>query len=446
MATELPGRTGHDRNAEARQRPGSRDWAHTQPGSLPVRHYDMGRMLGNGSFGIVCEARCLDTGEAVAVKQVLQDPRYKNRELDIMKELSHPNIILLKDYFYTEERSGERYLNVVMEHVPETVYKVIKAYVRTSQSMPLLLVKLYAYQMCRALGYLHSLGICHRDIKPQNLLVDTKSHVLKLCDFGSAKRLVPGEPSVAYICSRFYRAPELMLGAVEYTPAIDVWSIGCVVAELLLGKPLFPGDTSVDQLVKIIQVLGTPTKKQMQALNPNYIDFKFPDVKPKDWSRVFGTSHASPEAIDLIEHMLRYDPKSRVRPFDSLLHPFFEELRDPATKLPTGEPLPDLYNITEHELHHMSPAARAKLVPSWRHVLQNSGSQPSTLSSTPTSTPSWNQQKLRSNGLSSTSATGGGNNANATNNTTNAEGTWAATNSTSTGPSASNTQTLRPAG
>ncbi len=99
----------------------------------------------------------------------------------------------------------------------------------------MLLIKLYIYQCFRALAYIHALGICHRDIKPQNLLVDSETHTLKVCDFGSAKRLVQGEVNVSYICSRYYRAPELIFGATEYNNAIDVWSVGCVMAELLLG-------------------------------------------------------------------------------------------------------------------------------------------------------------------------------------------------------------------
>eukprot|EP01068_Selenidium_serpulae_P015806 Selendium_serpulae@DN6244_c0_g3_i1.p1 len=363
MAAEQPvsGRAAQDRTADR-----SRVYQNAREGMSshrPVRHYDVGRMLGNGSFGVVCEARCLDTGEAVAIKQVLQDPRYKNRELDIMKQLSHPNVVALKDYFYTEEKEGERYLNVVMEYVPETVYKVIKTFFRSSSSIPVMLVKVYAFQMCRSLGYLHGKGICHRDIKPQNLLVNTQAHVLKLCDFGSAKRLIEGEPSVSYICSRFYRAPELMLGATEYTPAIDVWSIGCVLAELLLGKPLFAGETSVDQLVKIIQVLGTPTREQMSALNPNYTDFKFPEVKARDWRKVFGGS-VPEEALDLIDKMLKYDPTQRVKPFEALLHPFFKELRDPNMRLPGGKPLPDLFNISGYEVGPMESETAA----TWRNL------------------------------------------------------------------------------
>lgn len=116
------------------------------------------------------------------------------------------------------------------------------------------LVKVYGFQMCRAIAYIHALGVCHRDIKPQNLLVDPASHVLKLCDFGSAKMLAPGESNIAYICSRYYRAPELIFGATEYTSAIDIWSVGCVLAELIIGRPLFAGESGVDQLVEIIKV------------------------------------------------------------------------------------------------------------------------------------------------------------------------------------------------
>lgn len=107
-------------------------------------------------------------------------------------------------------------------------------------------------------------------------MVDTNSHILKLCDFGSAKKLVPGEPNVSYICSRYYRAPELIFGNSNYTTQIDVWSVGCVIAELMLGQPIFPGESGVDQLVEIIKVLGTPTREQILSMNPDYKEYKFP--------------------------------------------------------------------------------------------------------------------------------------------------------------------------
>ena len=168
----------------------------------------------------------------------------------------------MKHAFFTSgDKPDEVYLNIVMDFIPETVYRVMKHYVKMKQSVPVLLVKLYSYQMFRGLAYIHALGICHRDIKPQNLLVDPSTHTLKICDFGSAKKLVKGEPNVSYICSRYYRAPELIFGCTEYNNIIDVWSVGCVIAELLLGQPIFPGESGVDQLVEIIKVLGTPTKE-----------------------------------------------------------------------------------------------------------------------------------------------------------------------------------------
>jgi serine/threonine protein kinase len=190
------------------------------------------------------------------------------------------------------------------------------------------------------------------DIKPQNLLLNTKSHDVKLCDFGSAKILIKGEPNVSYICSRYYRAPELVFEATEYSTAIDIWSLGCVFAELLLGNPLFPGDSGVDQLIEIIKILGTPSREEILAMNPNHTSFKFPQIKPHPWHKVF-RGKAPPNAIDLVSQFLRYEPKSRLDPFDALSHPFFDELREGAARLPNGKPLPNLFNWTDEELKMM---------------------------------------------------------------------------------------------
>ncbi|AQK82666.1 Shaggy-related protein kinase iota [Zea mays] len=166
------------------------------------------RVVGTGSFGVVFQAKCIETGETVAIKKVLQDKRYKNRELQIMRSIDHCNVISLKHCFFSTTSRDELFLNLVMEFVPESLYRVLKHYKDMKQRMPLIYVKLYMYQIFRGLAYIHTVpGICHRDIKPQNILVDPLSHQVKVCDFGSAKIL-----------------------------------------------PLFPGESAVDQLVEIIKI------------------------------------------------------------------------------------------------------------------------------------------------------------------------------------------------
>ncbi|BFZ13835.1 hypothetical protein BsWGS_16875 [Bradybaena similaris] len=324
--------------------------------------YTDAKVIGNGSFGVVYQAKLTETGELVAIKKVLQDKRFKNRELQIMRRLEHQNIVKLKYFFYsTGEKKDEVFLNLVLEFVPETVYRVARHYSKSKQTIPILYIKLYMYQLFRSLAYIHSQGVCHRDIKPQNLLLDPETGVLKLCDFGSAKVLVRGEPNVSYICSRYYRAPELIFGATDYTCQIDVWSAGCVLAELLLGQPIFPGDSGVDQLVEIIKVLGTPTREQIREMNPNYSEFKFPQIKAHPWSKVF-RPRTPQEAVILVSRLLEYTPSGRMTPLEACAHAFFDELRDPAIRLPSGRELPLLFNFTPTELL-IAPALNATLIP-----------------------------------------------------------------------------------
>lgn len=352
---------------------------------------------------------------ALAATPAHTPPPAQNRELSIMRQLRHSNIVDLKHCFYSKgEKPDELYLNLVLEFVPETVYRINRQFQKRKQHMPLALVKVrrvagrrpaaaclrrnncssprpslgpparqvYMYQLLRSLAYTHAWGICHRDIKPQNLLIDPSSHVLKLCDFGSAKILVQDEPNVSYICSRYYRAPELIFGATKYTTAIgarrafplstapchsrptpspDVWSAGCVYAELLLGHPLFPGESGVDQLVEIIKVLGTPSRQEIQDMNPNYTEFQFPQIKAHNWTKVFRNSVPA-DAINLLESMLKYKPLERIHPLEALLHPFFDELREPGTVLPEGIELPPLFDFTSTEMS-IAPELNERLIP-----------------------------------------------------------------------------------
>nr|XP_004240041.1 shaggy-related protein kinase epsilon [Solanum lycopersicum] len=321
------------------------------------------RVVGTGSFGVVFQAKCLETGESVAIKKVLQDRRYKNRELQIMRMLDHTNVVHLRHCFYSSTEKNEVYLNLVLEYVSETVYRVSRHYSRVNHHMPIIYVQLYMYQICRALNYMHNvIGVCHRDIKPQNLLVNPHTHQLKICDFGSAKMLVHGEPNIAYICSRYYRAPELIFGATEYTTAIDMWSAGCVFGELLLGQPLFPGESGVDQLVEIIKILGTPTREEIRCMNPNYTEFKFPQIKAHPWHKIFQRKIPR-EAVDLASRLLQYSPTLRCTALEACAHPFFDDLRKPNACLPNGRPLPLLFNFTPQELSGAPTELRQRLIP-----------------------------------------------------------------------------------
>jgi len=329
--------------------------------------YDAQRMIGHGSFGAVFLAKVVENGELVAIKKVLQDRRFKNRELQIMRQLAkhpHPFVVLLKHHFLSSgSKQDEVYLNLVLEYVPETIYSIAKQHSRSKVPVPIFAVKMYTYQLARALGHIHGMNICHRDVKPQNLLVDPDTYTLKLCDFGSAKALVKGEPNVAYICSRYYRAPELIFGSNDYSTAIDVWSAGCVLAELLLGSPLFPGSSGVDQLVEIIKVLGTPSKDELKSMNPNYQEFKFPNIKAHPLRSIF-PADTSAESVDLVATLLRYVPGERCRAIEACGHSFFNQLRSPDQTLPDGSPLPlSLFRFTPEEFVLAKEESALQLIP-----------------------------------------------------------------------------------
>ncbi|CAN1308627.1 Shaggy-related protein kinase theta [Linum perenne] len=275
------------------------------------------RVVGTGSFGVVYQAKCLETGDSVAIKKVLQDKRYKNRELQIMRILDHPNVVQLKHCFYSTTDKDEVYLNLVLEYIAETVHRVSRHYSRMNHPhVPMIYVQLYTYQICRGLNYLHNVvGVCHRDIKPQNLLVNPHTHQLKICDFGSAKKL-----------------------------------------------PMFPGESGVDQLVEIIKVLGTPTREEIKCMNPHYTEFKFPQIKAHPWHKIFNKRMPS-EAVDLVSRLLQYSPNIRFNALEACAHPFFDELRDPRASLPNGRALPPLFNFTPQELAGASSELRDRLIP-----------------------------------------------------------------------------------
>jgi len=306
-------------------------------------HFMTHKVVGNGSFGVVFQGTCLETVRTKAIKMIPLDKRFKNRELQTMRMMNHNNIVSFEHCFLSIN-CKQLFLNLVLEYAPETVFRISKHHTRQRKSMPNILVKLYLYQLCQALRHIHAKKICHRDIKPQNLLVHTKTHELKLCDFGSAKVLAENEPNISYICSRYYRAPELIFGATVYTTAIDIWSTGCVMAELMLGRPLITGESGIDQLTEIIKILGTPHWNEIHEMNPNYSDSKFPQIIGRSIRKTFDMQTPA-DALDIVSSFLTYNPKKRPKAYEALLHPFFVETENLGSLLMDESPFSSTQNL-----------------------------------------------------------------------------------------------------
>lgn len=320
------------------------------------------KKIGHGAFGTVVQAYLTPDNEKwygpFAIKKVPAQTEYKSRELAILRIADHPNVVKL-EYFFTHFSSGDGklYQHLAMECLPETLQYEIIRYTQDKLDLPLKHVKLYTYQIARGMLYLHALGICHRDIKPSNILVNPKTGVLKICDFGSAKKLEKNQSSISYICSRFYRAPELIVGCTQYTTQIDIWGLGCVVGEMLMGKAVFQGQEPLLQLHEIAKLLGPPDKKFIFFSNPCYSGPLF--SKPlftgsskQRFEKYF--THAGSDAVDLLMKILCYSPDHRLSPRRVLCHPFLDDLRREQCFFPAGssqpKQLPDFFNFSDFEL------------------------------------------------------------------------------------------------
>lgn len=202
----------------------------------------------------------------------------------------------------------------------------------------------FIYQTLRALKAMHSANVLHRDLKPSNLLLNANCD-LKVCDFGLARSAAASDDNqgfmTEYVATRWYRAPEIMLTFKEYTKAIDMWSVGCILAEMLSGKPLFPGKDYHHQLTLILDVLGTPTMEDYYAVKSararEYIR-SLPFKKRASFAAML--PNTNPFAIDLLEKMLTFNPTKRITVEAALQHPYLEPYHDPEDE-PTAPPIPE---------------------------------------------------------------------------------------------------------
>jgi glycogen synthase kinase 3 beta len=272
----------------------------------------------------------------VAVKKVKARPDEPCRELEVLQRLHSPFCLCLLDYFY---RSGdESYLFLVTDLMPSSLGNFIREEHLENAVLPPLMVKLFIYQLFAGLDYLHSLGIAHRDIKTDNCLVNSTTGQLKIIDFGSAKFLDRATKSVSYIGSRAYRAPELLLGCEHYDDKIDIWSAGCVIAEILLDAiPMFQGASNDDQMVQIMHVLGNPTEEDVVGFQH---PLPFPDVEQICTVERALPLSTDPELLKVLQAIFVYNPNRRPTASECMHSPYFNDLFVAGTTLPNGNPFP----------------------------------------------------------------------------------------------------------
>ncbi|KAL5019856.1 hypothetical protein ScPMuIL_002748 [Solemya velum] len=301
--------------------------------------------LGSGSYGQVCSAIDRKYNRKVAIKKLLRPfqtavhSKRAYRELRILKHMNHENVIDLFDVFSPSSNlNGFEELYFVFPDMDTDLGNILK-----SQKLSDDQVHFLVYQILRALKYVHSAGIIHRDLKPSNIAVNANCE-LKLLDFGLARQTE--ESMTGYVATRWYRAPEIMLNWMHYNKAVDIWSVGCIMAEMIIGEPLFPALRHIEHLKMILVLVGTPGPEFMQKIESvdarRYIE-SLPKETKREFKEVF--PNASDHAIDLLKKMLTIDPDVRISATDALAHPYMEFLSDPS-----DEPTCELYDQSFEDL------------------------------------------------------------------------------------------------
>ncbi|KAB2006292.1 hypothetical protein ES319_D11G334200v1 [Gossypium barbadense] len=298
-----------------------------------ANRYKILEVIGKGSYGVVCAALDTHTGEKVAIKKIqdvfehMSDAIRILREVKLVRLLRHPDIVEIKRIMLPPSKREFKDLFVVFELMESDLHQVIKANDDLTREHH----QFFLYQMLRAMKYMHTANVYHRDLKPKNILANANCK-LKVCDFGLARVAFNDTPTTVfwtdYVATRWYRAPELCGSFFsKYTPAIDIWSIGCIFAEVLTGKPLFPGKSVVHQLELITDLIGTPSLETISGVRNDKARKYLSEMrkkKPVPFSQKF--PNADPLAVRLLQRLLAFDPKDRPTAEEALADPYFKGL------------------------------------------------------------------------------------------------------------------------
>lgn len=296
---------------------------------MTVSSFQKLEKIGEGTYGIVYKAREKKTGRYVALKKIRPEsenegiPATTIREILLLKNLKHSTIIDLIEVIHNEDK-----MYLVFEFIETDLKRLIDDYSRKGMRFDQSVVKKMSYQLCTAVAFCHSKNVFHRDLKPQNILVDADFNI-KLADFGLGRAAsIPLRNYTSQIITLWYRPPELLLGSEYYDASVDVWSLACIMMEIHTLIPLFMGDSEIDQLYKIFKVLGTPTNEQWKDVEslPNYSK-----ESPKFKRKGFGGITDDRVLESLVEQMLVYNPLRRISAQEALGDEYFFEL-EPITE------------------------------------------------------------------------------------------------------------------
>lgn len=283
--------------------------------------YKVHKTIGDGSYGVVFKASNVQSGEIVAIKKMKKkfyswDECMSLRELKSLKKLNHQNIVKLKEVIKVNDE-----LSFVFEFLDQNIYQLYTQIRDQGKQMPENQIRSIIHQTVSGLAYMHKHGFFHRDLKPENLMVHKE--LVKIADFGLAREIRSRPPYTDYVSTRWYRAPEILLKSTNYNSPVDIFALGCIMAELYNLAPLFSGTSEMDQIYKVCSVLGTPSANAWSEgfRLASQMGFTFPQFSAVPLSSVIPS--ASSEAIQLMTEMLRYDPHKRPTAQQILQHPYF---------------------------------------------------------------------------------------------------------------------------